>query len=193
MNENYRGKVEMCRNIGTRDGDSSKEASKTKVLFYVGTPCGVHLFDHLLRSIFQSSITYLHYTISSSSFMFHGDLLCACGLSCTASVFLTCGYSQVVFLEDFALVIWSLNPHDRDSIQSQRVCLDSEKFKFVLYKYSPLPGFELRTLPRPALQANALPIELSRWYENLRTLVVACANLVFLKRESNTFCFFYMS
>ena len=33
-------------------------------IFYVGTPSGVHLFDHLLWPIFQSSIFYtLHYTI----------------------------------------------------------------------------------------------------------------------------------
>ena len=38
--------------------------------FYVGTPSGVHLFDHLLWPIFQSSIYILHYTISSSSYMF---------------------------------------------------------------------------------------------------------------------------
>ena len=35
-----------------------------KFFFNVGTPCGVHLFGHLLRPIFQSSIhCTLHYTI----------------------------------------------------------------------------------------------------------------------------------
>ena len=56
----------------------------------VGTPSGVHLFDHLLWLIFQSSIYTLHYTISSSSCML---MVTFCGqLSCTSStpVFLTC-------------------------------------------------------------------------------------------------------
>ena len=37
----------------------------------------------------------------------------------------------------------------------------SEKFEFV-HKYSPLLGFELRILPRSALKADTLPIELFR-------------------------------
>ena len=39
--------------------------------FYVGSPSGVHLFDHLLWSTFQSSITHYIKTLSSSSYMFH--------------------------------------------------------------------------------------------------------------------------
>ena len=119
-----------------------------------------------------------------------------CGrLSCTAStpVFLTCGYYQVVFLADFTLVTRSLNPHDTVSNRSESIQRNSNSY---FYKYSPLPGFEPQILPRPALQANALPIELSRLDENLRTLVVACAKLVFLSvliRESNKFSFLYMS
>ena len=56
----------------------------------VGTPSRVHLFDHLLWLIFQSSIYTLHYTIFSSSCML---MVTFCGqLSCTSStpVFLTC-------------------------------------------------------------------------------------------------------
>ena len=45
--------------------------------FNVGTPGRVHLFDHILWSIFPSSITYYIFTISLSSCMFHGDLLWA--------------------------------------------------------------------------------------------------------------------
>ena len=47
----------------------------------VCTSSGVYLFDQLLWPIFQSSIYTLHFTISSSSYMFmvtvHGDLLWA--------------------------------------------------------------------------------------------------------------------
>ena len=51
--------------------------------FNVGTPSGVHLFDHLLWSIFQSSIS-THYIIQF--FKFLQILLDLCGqLSCTAS------------------------------------------------------------------------------------------------------------
>ena len=54
------------------DFDSRRHAKNLQlcfaVLFFnVGTPCGVHLFDHLLWPIFQSSIfTHLHYTINAS-------------------------------------------------------------------------------------------------------------------------------
>ena len=44
-----------------------------QTFFYVGTPSGVHLFDHLHT---------LHYTISTSSYMFHGDLLWVAFMYC---------------------------------------------------------------------------------------------------------------
>ena len=37
----------------------------------VGTPSGVHLFDHLLWPIFQSSIHILHYTLYNFSKFLH--------------------------------------------------------------------------------------------------------------------------
>ena len=54
------------------------------LVFYVGTPSGVHLFGHLLWPIFQSSI-FTHYIIQV--FKFLQILVDLCGqLSCTASI-----------------------------------------------------------------------------------------------------------
>ena len=62
--------------------DGPKRYSKFILFFYVGTPSGVQLFDHLLWSLFQSSITHYIQTIFSSSYMFHGDLLWAAFMHC---------------------------------------------------------------------------------------------------------------
>ena len=82
--------------------------SKCWNFFYVGTPSGVHLFNHLLWSIFQSSIT--HY-IKQFLQVLTCFMVTFCGqLPCTASttVFQTCGHYQNCIPCRFLLLSYDL-------------------------------------------------------------------------------------
>ena len=56
-------------------------------------------------------------------------------LSCSASTpfFLTCGYYQVLFLADFALVIWSLNPHISSLLTIIQMCSRARALTGLVY------------------------------------------------------------
>ena len=48
-------------------------------------------------------------------------------------VFLTCGHYQVVFLADFALVIWSLNPHISSLLIIIQMCSRAQALTGLVY------------------------------------------------------------
>ena len=119
--------------------------SNVHSFFYVGTPCGVHLFDHLLWFIFQSSITYLHYTISSSSYMFHDDPLWA--------DFMNFIYTCLSDLwADSSCTRARLNRTDRFYTVTIQIWII--QLLFFIEKFSPLPGFEPGTSSVPSLYAT---------------------------------------
>ena len=142
------------------------------IFLNVGTPSGVHLFDQLLWSIFQSSITHYIKQFSSSSYMFHGTFFRK--LSCTAST--------PVFSDLWVLPSYAHFYAQGLGFQSISTICQSAEYILELYihiqiwinlllifikKFSSLPGFEPGTSSVPSRYASkwAILAWISQWFQ----------------------------